>query len=32
MTADNLLIDPKNPLLPYALPKDEIGDVISGQV
>ena len=32
MTADNLLIDPKNPLLPYASPNGEIGDSLSGHV
>jgi Plavaka transposase len=32
MTADNLLIDPVNPLLPYASPQGELGDAISGQV
>ena len=32
MTADNLLIDPKNPLLPYASPNGEICDSLSGHV
>ena len=32
MTADNLLIDPMNPLLPYASLQGELGDAISGQV
>ena len=32
MTADNLLIDPKNPLLPYASPNGEIGDSLLGHV
>jgi hypothetical protein len=32
MTADNLLIDPKNPLLSYASPNGEIGDSLSGHV
>ena len=32
MTADNLLIDPKNQLLPYASPNGEIGDSLSGHV
>jgi hypothetical protein len=27
-----LLIDPVNPLLPYASPQGELGDAISGQV
>jgi hypothetical protein len=32
MTADKLVIDPLNPLLPYASPNGEIGDALSGQV
>ena len=32
MTADNLLIDPKNPLLPYSSPNGEIGDSLPGHV
>ena len=32
MTSTNLLIDPKNPLLPYASPNGVLGDALSGQV
>jgi hypothetical protein len=31
-TADNLLIDPKNLLLPYTSPNGEIGDSLSGHI
>ena len=32
MTADNLLIDPMNPLLPYTSPNGILGEAISGSV
>ena len=32
MTSTNLLIDPKNPLLPYTSPDGVLGDALSGRV
>ena len=32
MTTDKLVIDPLNPLIPYAAPNGELGDALSGQV
>ena len=32
MTPDKLVIDPLNPLIPYASPNGELGDALSGQV